>query len=53
MSWADRVEQVLRLIDEVVHGRATAPLGAETGGTPALSPGYAGSPAGRGSSWAS
>ena len=51
MSWADRVEQVLRLIDEVVRG-GTAPVatGPVAGATPA---GTTARALGRGSSWAS
>lgn len=52
MSWADRVEQVLRLIDEVVRGGA-APVA--TSPTPGATPaGTTAAPAlGSGSSWAS
>ena len=53
MSWTDRVEQVLRLIDEVAGGRrrAEATTGELAGATAARSS-TAGVPA-QGSSWAS
>lgn len=53
MSWADRVEQVLRLIDEVAGGRRReAMTGDLAGATAAQSVPTAGEP-GQGSSWAS
>ena len=53
MSWADRVEQVLRLIDEVVHGRAAEPPVAASASPSAAGQTYAGATAGGPLPWSS